>query len=100
MPPLQMNNTVFFPGFSVVDLSGYTPIKVFNPGNTSFVLLTLPEGLLIPGSKYRFRLTVNDGSEEGVASMDVEVRTGPTSGSFSVEPTTVQALDTVTMSGE
>ena len=32
--------------------------------------------------------------------MDVEVRTGPTSGLFSVEPTSVQALDTVTMSGE
>ncbi len=89
-----------FPGFAVVDLSSYTPISVFNPGNTSFVLLTLPEGLLTPGSKYRFKLKVNDGSQEGVASMDVEVRTGPTSGSFSAQPTTVQALDTVTMSGE
>ncbi|XP_078368614.1 uncharacterized protein LOC144652478 isoform X2 [Oculina patagonica] len=85
-------------GFAVVDLSSYTPISVFNPGNTSFVLLTLPEGLLTPGSKYRFKLKVNDGSQEGVASMDVEVRTGPTSGSFSAQPTTVQALDTVTMS--
>ena len=83
-----------------MDLSAYTPVTAFNPGNTSFVLLTLPEGLLTPGSKYRFKLTVDDGSAQGVASMDVEVRTGPTSGSFSVEPSSVQALDTVIMSGE
>lgn len=87
-------------GFAFVDLSGYTPITVFNPGDTSFVLLTLPAGLLTPGSKYRFKLTVNNGSEEGVASMIVQVIIGPTSGLFSVEPTSVQALDTVTMSGE
>ena len=40
------------------------------------------------------------GSEEGVASVDVEVRSRPTSGLFTVEPTSVQALDTVTMSGK
>ena len=43
---------------------------------------------------------MDDGSAQGVASMDVEVRTGPTSGSFSVEPSSVQALDIVIMSGE
>ncbi|KAJ7370600.1 hypothetical protein OS493_031336 [Desmophyllum pertusum] len=74
------------------------PIAVFNPGNNSFVLLTLPKGLLTPCSKYRFKLTVDDGSEVGVASLDVEVRTGPTSGSLSVEPMSVKALDTVTLS--
>ena len=98
----QFSDTLFHIslGFAVVDLSVYTPITVFNPEETSFVLLTLPEGLLKPGLKYRFKLTVYNGSEEGVASMDVDVRTGPTSGLFSVEPTSVQALDTVTMSGE
>lgn len=89
-----------FPGFSVVDLSSLTPIAEYYAGEDSFVLLILPTNFLKAGSKYRFKLTVNDGSKEGVASMDVEVRTGPTSGSFSVEPTTVKALDTVTMSGE
>lgn len=89
-----------FPGFGYVNLSRFTPIAVFNPGNNSFVLLTLPKGLLTPGSKYRFKLTVDDGSEVGVASLDVEVRTGPTSGSLSVEPMSVKALDTVTLSGE
>ena len=90
----------FFLGFAVVDLSGFTPFTVFNPGETSFVLLTLPKGLLTPSFKYRFKLTVYDGSEEGAASVDVEVRTGPTPGLFTVEPTSVKALDTVTMSGE
>ncbi|XP_020629950.1 uncharacterized protein LOC110067023 [Orbicella faveolata] len=87
-----------FLGFAVVDLSGFTPFTIFNPGETSFVLLTLPEGLLIPGFKYRFKLTVYNGGEEGAASMDVEVRIGPTSGFFAVEPTSVKALDTVIMS--
>lgn len=89
-----------FLGFAVVDLSGFTPFTIFNPGETSFVLLTLPEGLLIPGFKYRFKLTVYNGGEEGAASMDVEVRIGPTSGFFAVEPTSVKALDTVIMSGK
>ena len=87
-------------GFAVVDLSGFTPFTVFNPGETSFVLLTLPGGILTPGFKYRFKLTVYNGSKEGAASMDVEVRIAPTSGLFAVEPTSVKALDTVTMSGK
>ena len=87
-------------GFAFVDLSGFTPFTVFNPGETSFVLLTLPEGLLTPGFKYRFKLTVYNGSEEGAASMDVAVRVVPTSGLFAVEPTSVKALDIVTMSGK
>lgn len=83
-----------------MDLSGFTPFTVFNPGETSFVLLTLPEGILTPGFKYRFKLTVYNGSEEGAASMDVEVRVVPTSGLFAVQPTSVKALDIVTMSGK
>ena len=87
-------------GFAVVDLSGFTPFTVFNPGETSFVLLTLPKGVLTPGFMYRFKLTAYNGSEEGTASMDVEVRIAPTSGLFAVEPTSVKALDIVTMSGK
>lgn len=94
---------LFSPGFSFVELSSYNPATSFNPGNDSFVLLTLPVNLLKPDSKYRFKLTVNDGSEEGVASLTVEVRKGPTarpSAGLSVSPSSVQALDVVTLSGE
>lgn len=83
-----------------MDLSSFAPFTVFNPGETSFVLLTLPEGLLTPGFKYRFKLTVYNESKEGAASMDVEIRIGPTSGLLVVEPTSVKALDIVTMSGK
>lgn len=83
-----------------MDLSSLTPFTEYYPREDSFVQLILPANFLKAGSKYRFKLKVNDGSKEGVASMDVEVRTGPTSGSFSVDPTTVKALDSVTMSGE
>lgn len=88
-------------GFSFVELSGYNPATSFNPGNDSFVLLTLPVNLLKPDAKYRFKLTVNDGSEEGAASLTVEVRKGPTarpSAGLSVSPSSVQALDVVTLS--
>ena len=63
-------------------------------------MLIIPANVLKPGNKYRCKLTVNDGSKEGVASVVVEVRTGPSSGLFEVSPTSVQALDFVTMSGE
>lgn len=89
-----------FLGFSFVDLTGLSTVTEFYANEQSFVQIILPAKLLRPGSKYRFKLTVNDGSKEGVASIVVEVRTGPTSGSFSVHPTSVKALDTVTMSGE
>ena len=87
-------------GFAFVDLRVYTPATAFNPGNDSFVLLTLPANLLKPGAKYRFKLKVSDGSGEGVASLVVKVRTGPTSGSLSVSPSSVQALDVAILSGE
>ena len=60
----------------------------------------LPPYFLKPGSKYRFKLTVTVGSKEGVASVVVEVRTGPTSGSLSAVPSSLQALDLCTLSGE
>lgn len=86
-----------------MELSGYNPVTSFNPGNNSFVLLTFPVNLLKPDSKYRFKLTVNEGSEEGEASLAVHVRAGPTtspSAGLSVSPISVQALDVVTLSGE
>jgi len=86
-------------GFAYVDLSSFTPIQDYFPGNESYALLTLPAGLLKKGSKYKFKLTVNDGSKDGIATMVVEVRSGPTSGSLSVDKNTVEALvDKVTMS--
>ena len=91
------------PGFSYVDLSTLTSAissKQYFAGEESYAFLTLPEGVLKKGSKYRFKLTVNDGSKEGVAKMVVEVRSGPTSGSLAVNKNTVEALfDEVTISG-
>lgn len=88
-----------FLDFSFVDLTGLNIITEYSADNDSFVQMILPANLLRPGSKYRFKLAVDDGSKEGVASVVVEVRTGPTSGSFSVQPTFVKALETVAMSG-
>lgn len=81
-------------------MTGFSILTEYRANEDSFVQMILPAKLLRPGSKYRFKLTVDDGSKEGVASIVVEVRTGPTSGSFSVEPTSVNALDTVTMTGK
>lgn len=75
-------------------------MQAYFPGDESYAWLTLSAGFLKKGSKYKFKLTVNDGSKDGVASMVVEVRSGPTSGSLSVDRNTVEALfDEVTMSG-
>jgi len=87
-------------GFSFVDLTGLNIITEYSADNDSFVQMILPANLLRPGSQYRFKLAVDDGSKEGVASVVVEVRTGPTSGSFSVQPTSVKALETVAMSAK
>lgn len=83
-----------------MDLTSFNILTEYHANEESLVQMILPAKLLRAGSKYRFTLTVDDGSKEGVASIVVEVRTGPTSGSFSVEPTSVKALDTVTMTGE
>ena len=91
---------VLFLGFGFVDLSAFTVTQMFRPGNNSFAMLTLPAGILTPGSKYRFQLAVNDGVKEGVASMLVEVRTGPTSGWLAVDKSSVKAFDIVTITGE
>ena len=63
-------------------------------------MMVIPQYVLKPGSKYRCKLTVREGSNEGAAFVVVEVRTGPSSGTFEVSPTSVQALDLVTMTGE
>jgi len=81
-------------------LTSLSVLKEYRADEESFAQLILPEKLLRAGSKYRFKLTVDDGSKKGMASIVVEVRTGPTSGSFTVEPTSVKALDTVTMTGK
>lgn len=81
-------------------MTGFSTLTEYRANEDSFVQMILPQKLLRPGSKYRFQLTVNDGSKEGAASIEVEVRTGPTSGSFSVEPTSVKALDIVTITGQ
>ena len=83
-----------------MDLTSFSILTEYRANEESFVQLILPAKLLRAGSKYRFKVTVDDGSKEGVASIVVEVRTGPTSGSFSVEPTSVKALDTITLTGE
>lgn len=87
-------------GFSTVDLTKYTLDKEYISGSISFAMMDLPQYVLKPGSKYRCKLTVSDGSNEGAAFVVVEVRTGPSSGSFEVFPTAVQALDVVTMTAK
>ena len=77
------------------------------PNGDSYAFVTLPKSVddgatpfLKRGSKYRFQLTVNDGNKDGVATMDVNVRSGPTSGSLTVDNNNVKALfDSVTMRG-
>ena len=76
-------------------------IEEYIANGDSYAFLNVPAGRLNKGSKYRFKLTVNDGSKDGVATMVVEVRSGPTSGSLSVDKDTVRALfDKVTLSGK
>ena len=47
-----------------------------------------------------FKLNVDDGSKVGSSAMVVTVRSGPTSGSFEVNPTTLEQLEEVTMQGK
>ena len=91
----------FFPlGYAYVDISGLTLLTEYFDDEESYAWMTIPAGLLKKGSKYKFQLIVNDGSKDGMASMVVEMRSGPTSGSLTVDKTTVQALfDEVVMSG-
>ena len=87
-------------GFAYVDLSGFTFSHEYFAGKESYALLIIPGGVLKKGSKYKFQLTVNDGSQNGTASMVVEVRRGPASGSLTVNKNNVEALfEEITISG-
>lgn len=84
-----------------MNVSGLTLIHQYFADDDSLAFVIIPAGRLKKGSKYRFRLTVtNDEGKDGVATMDVEVRSSPTSGSLTVDKDTVQALtEEVTMKG-
>lgn len=87
-------------GFAYVNLSGFTFSNEYFAGKESYALLIIPGGVLRKGSKYKFQLTVNDGSQDGKASMVVEVRKGPASGSLTVNKNNVEALfEEITISG-
>lgn len=98
----------FPPGFAFVSLSNLQITQEYISNGDSYAFVTLPKSVdingAIPflkrGSKYRFQLTVNDGSKDGVATVDVDVRSGPTSGSLTVDNNNVKAMfDSVTMRG-
>lgn len=98
----------FPPGFAFVNLSNLQIIQEYIPNGDSYAFVTLPKSVdingaitfLKRGSKYRFQLTVNDGSKDGVATVDVDVRSGPSSGSLTVNNNNVKAMfDSVTMRG-
>lgn len=63
-------------------------MKVLNPN------------VLTPGASYMFTLKVSDGSKIGSSTVVVRVRSGPTSGSFDVTPTTLKTLQSIKMSGK
>ena len=90
----------FLLGFAYVDLSGFTFFEEYLAGKESYALLIIPGGVLKKGSKYKFQLIVNDGNQSGTASMVVEVRKGPASGSLTVNKNIVEALfEEITISG-
>ena len=60
----------------------------------------LKPNVLTPGASYMFTLKVSDGSKIGSSTVVVRVRSGPTSGSFEVTPTTLKTLQNVKMSGK
>ena len=87
-------------GFAYVNLSGFTFSQEYFAGKESYALLIIPGGVLKKRSKYKFQLTVNDGSQNGSASMVVEVRKGPAAGSLTVDKYIVAALfEEITISG-
>ena len=63
------------------------------------VVYALKANVLTPGAKYKFLLNVDDGSSIGSSNMVVEVRNGPTSGTLETSATTLEALETLTMTG-
>lgn len=73
--------------------------KTYNPNGESFTVKVLKPNVLTPGAIYKFILNVNDGSKVGSSNMIVEVRNGPTSGTFEVSKLVLQQLETVKLTG-
>ena len=71
----------------------------FTAGGLSFASITIAADILTPGAKYRFVLKVSHGGTVGVSSMEVQVRSGPTSGQLTTESDTVEALQPLTLRG-
>lgn len=76
------------------------PINLFSAGEQSFASVTIAENILTPGGLYRFALKVTVGGIEGISSMDVQVRTGPTSGQFTSQSNNVTALESILLKGK
>ena len=66
-------------------------------GDKSISEKVIKPNVLTPGASYMFTLRVDDGSKVGTSTMVVTVRSGPTSGDFEVEPTTLKQLQDVTL---
>ena len=89
--------------YRYIDLSDESVIgsssHQYSASGTSFTSRVLKANVLAPGSTYKFIVNVNDGSKIGSSNIIVEVRSGPTSGTFEADPTTVEQLQEVTMTG-
>jgi hypothetical protein len=72
----------------------------YKAGGKSISVKVFKANVLTPGASYMFTLNVDDGSKVGSSTMVVTVRSGPTSGDFEVEPTTLKQLEDVTLRGK
>ena len=93
----------FLTDYRYIDLSDtslfLSHFDKYNAEKESFAVKVLKPNVLTPGATYKFILTVNDGAKSGSSNMIVEVRNGPTSGSFKTPTAAVKELDSVTLSG-
>ena len=94
----------FLIDYRYIDISDESVISStsnqYNGAEQSFVSVVLKANVLTPGSKYKFIVNVHDGSKIGSSNIIVEVRSGPTSGSFEVTPTSLEQLQEVTLKGK
>ena len=99
----ERNYFFFSTDYRYVDLSDESIISSsshqYSASGTSFASRVLKANVLAPGSTYKFTVNVNDGSKTGSSNIIVEVRSGPTSGSFEADPTSLEQLQEVTMRG-
>ena len=95
--------TFFYTDYRYVDLSDQSVISSssdqYSGTGTSFTARILNAYVLAPGSTYKFIVNVNDGSKTGSSNIIVEVRSGPTSGSFEVQPLSLEQLQEITLKG-